>query len=94
MNRFSIIATIVLTALAIGPVGAAGNCPSADAIVATVEALDLAQASRTARFDSSFPVELYRKAANKPGTPVASREATRPTACWSPRCRWSGCGWR
>jgi hypothetical protein len=57
-----------------GDAAQAASCPSMEQIVATMERLDLTGAARTARFSSPFPVDLYRKAAKKPGEPVAARD--------------------
>ena len=53
---------------------ATGDCPSADEILLSVDRLDLSRSVRVARFGVEFPADLARKAASKPGQPVAAQE--------------------
>jgi hypothetical protein len=56
---------------------ARGACPSPDHVVSLLAGLNLERASRTARFGNDVPLELYRRAAERPGRPVASHEGAK-----------------
>lgn len=70
----SLIVAATLLGAPPGTAPAASPCPEADTVLQRLARLDPARATRTARFDTPPPVDLYRKAANKPGTTLSTRE--------------------
>jgi hypothetical protein len=76
VNR-SLIALCLLAGVLPMAGPASGNCPSADEVVAAVDGLDLSRSVRVAIYSAEFPPDLRRKAASKPGRPVATHEGNR-----------------
>lgn len=51
-----------------------GPCPHADEVLDVLRQRHVERTARTARFDRDVPWDLFRKAAKKPGKPVADRD--------------------
>jgi hypothetical protein len=73
-GRFLCILALVSVVATARPAGA---CPSASGLAEALASVDLATASRTARFESALPRDLYAEATRKIGRAVAARDGDR-----------------
>jgi hypothetical protein len=72
--RLVLLCFVLLLPVVGGTLSFASGCPSSEDVLATVSAVDPERGSRTQRFHAEPPVDLYGKAANKIGKPIASRD--------------------